>query len=257
MNKTALITGASSGIGLELAKLCARDGYNLLLISRNNVRLIKIAQDLEKQYGIKVLFSALDLAKSDAANHILNLIDERGIEIEILINNAGFGTSGPFMEADIKEQVAMIQLNIVTLTLLTRLIGASMVKRGSGKILNNASVAAYFSGPLMAVYYASKAYVLSLSEALAEELINTGVTVTALCPGPTKTNFQTRAELSKAKLFNSNIMEAVTVAQIGYRAMMQGKRVVIPGIINQIEVFFSRLVPRWLSAKIIKDLHQT
>ncbi len=255
MKSFALITGASSGIGLELAKLCAQDGFNLLLISRNGKNLTNLAKELENLYAVEVICQLLDLTKSDAAYQIFNLVDNRKLNIDILINNAGFGYSKLFLESNIKEQEQMMQLNIMTLTLITRLIGAEMLKKRQGKIVNVASVAAYFPGPFMAVYYASKAFVLSFSEALAEELKGTGVSVTALCPGSTITNFQKRAGLGEAKLFNSNLMDASTVAQIGYDGMMQGKRVVIPGIINLLEVLFSHFFLRPLAAKFIKNLH--
>lgn len=256
MKKTALITGASSGIGLELAKLFVRDGLDLLLVARDQIKLQKAATLLRKENNINVTVVPMDLSQPRASQELYRITKEKNIVVEILVNSAGYGINGPFLESDKGEQLGMVHVNITALTELTRLFGADMVKRKSGKILNVASVAAYFPGPLMAVYYASKSYVLSFSESLAEELKHTGVTVTCLCPGPTKTGFQSRSRLGKAKLFNSNIMDASVVAKMGYEGLMMGKRVVVTGLINQLQIFLSRFVPRSFAAKLIKRLHE-
>jgi len=178
------------------------------------------------------------------------------LRIDILVNNAGFGTHGLFVESNIDEQLRMMQLNISTLTHLTRLLLPSMVAQRNGKILNVASTAAFQPGPFMSVYYASKAYVLSFSEALANELCGTGVTVTALCPGPTRTEFQVRAKIGQTKLMNGRIMDAKSVAQIGYQALMQGRSVAIPGIRNNLLALAVRWLPRALVIRAIRSIQE-
>lgn len=251
MKKTVLVTGASSGIGLELAKIFAQNGYELVLVGRDKERLSLAIQQL-KQFNVKVTPYIFDLAKPQAVEDLFKVVKE---PIDMLVNNAGVGLAGAFVEQDITKITKLIQLNIVTLTQMCRLFGAQMVNRKQGKILNLASTAAYFPGPLMSAYYASKAYVLSFSESLAEELVGTGVTVTCLCPGPTKTNFQKRAQTERSKLFSLQMMKAADVARIGYEGLMAEKRVIVPGLVNQLQVFLSRFVPRSWEARVIRKLH--
>ncbi len=238
---TVLITGASGGIGYELAKLFAADGYNLVLIARNVQKLRTFA---------KATIIAKDLSHSDSPQAIYDELKKRNISVDLLVNNAGYGMRGFFHQLDTREQLEQLQLNIVTLTHLTRLFLPEMIKKDYGRILNVASTAAFQPGPLMAVYYASKAYVLSFSQALSNETKGTGVTVTALCPGPTRTGFATRANLEGTMLFKSRIMDADSVALAGYRGLMAGRSVVIPGLKNRILVFLRRFVPTSLAAKM-------
>ena len=192
---TAVVTGASSGIGLEIARLLAADGYDLLLVASAEKKLLEVATRFSHEFGKTVAALAVDLARPDGARSLLDEIERRGLAVEVLVNNAGFGVYGPFAGADLAHTLEMIQVNVASLTELTRGVLPGMTARQSGRILNVASTAAFQPGPLMAVYYATKAYVLSFSEALANELSGTGVTVTALCPGPTRTAFQERAGL--------------------------------------------------------------
>ena len=199
----ALVTGASGGMGLEFARLLAKDNYNLLLIARSENKLKSIASELEIQYAIKVLIQAKDLSHPSAADEIFEFTRQNNLIVDVLINNAGFGNFGFFTETAIQKEIEMIDLNIKALTMMTKLFVKEMVARGKGKILNIASTAAFQPGPLMAVYYASKAYVLSFSEALSNELQGTGVTVTTLCPGPTQTGFEKAASLQESGLFKT------------------------------------------------------
>jgi len=245
-SKTALITGASTGIGYELCKLFAADGYNLVIVSRNGNSLKNVATDLERDYQISAYSIAKDLSVPEAAQEIYDEIQSKKILINALVNNAGFGTFGLFAKTELSPTLEMIEVNVTSLTRLTKLFLDDMIATGTGKILNIASTAAFQPGPLMAVYYASKAYVLSFSDALAYEIRGTGVTVTALCPGPTKTEFKNRAHMGNSGLFTSpNIMDAKRVAEIGYAAMIKGKRVVIAGFTNKLFAFTTRFSPRW------------
>lgn len=251
----ALITGASSGIGYELALAFARDRYNLVLVARNQEKLAQVADQLRQEFGIAVKIIALDLALPTSPQEIFQLVQQDAIAIDTLVNNAGFATYGLFSETDIASELQMLQVNVVALTHLTKLFVREMVKRKAGKILNIASTAAFQPGPLMAVYYASKAYVLSFSEALANELQDFGITVTALCPGPTASGFQKRARMEKSKLVsNQKIMDAATVAQAGYRGLMQGQTVVVPGLKNQILAASVRFMPRNVVTNIVRNM---
>lgn len=254
---TVIVTGASSGIGYELSKLFARDGYPLLLTARNEERLHAVAEELRAANGAAVTTCAIDLAAAGAADRLYEAAQSIRQPIEILVNNAGFGTYGPFVDTDLAETLRLLQVNVVALTHLTRLVLPDMVQRNAGRILNVASTAAFPPGPLMAVYYASKAYVLHFSEALDEELSATNVRVTALCPGPTATNFESRAGLGESKLFSSQkVMDARTVAEIGYRGLMRGRRLVIPGWRNKLIAQSVRLAPRRLVAAIVRRLQE-
>ncbi len=251
--KTALVTGASVGIGRDLAELFARDGHHLILTARNESQLNEIAKKLSTDFGVCVDVIAKDLAIPNAGREIFDRVDR---PVDFLVNNAGFGTHGLFAEADVQSQLAMLQVNIVALTELSRLFLPGMIQRHSGKILNVASTAAFLSGPLMAVYYASKAYVLSFSEAIDSELEGTGVTVTALCPGPTNTEFQKRAGVEHTKLFAANTMSSMEVAEIGYRAMMRGKRRVITGVRNRLMITAAKVVPRSWTTAVARKLNR-
>lgn len=244
-SKTALITGASVGIGRELTKLFAQDGYNLVLVARNAARLQQVAADLEKQFGVSAKAFPLDLSSSAAPQFLFDQLQREKIAIDVLVNNAGYGKLGAFASMPYAESAGQIELNITSLTHLTKLFVAPMLERKSGCILNVASTAGFQPGPLMAVYYATKAYVISFSEALANELQRTGVTVTCLCPGLTDTEFQTRAGTEKTTLFRrTRPMDAATVARDGYRALMKGKPLVISGIRNRLLMESLRISPR-------------
>jgi uncharacterized protein len=248
----ALVTGASGGIGLELARLLAGDGHDLVLVSRGGKRLASIARDLEDRFRVQVRTIPRDLGNPIAP---LSVYDECG-DVDILVNNAGFGHRGSFVDEDPVMLSEMLQVNVAALTQLTRMFLPAMVARGSGRILNVASTAAFQPGPLMAVYYASKAYVLSFSEAIREELAGTGVTVTTLCPGPTRTEFVERAEMARGRLTGSRAMEPHEVALAGYAGMMAGKSVVIPGRVNRLGAAGARVIPRSLAAGIARRIHE-
>ena len=251
--QTALVTGGSGGIGLELAKNLARAGFDLVLVARKRDTLEAAAGQLEGKFDVKAHVFAADLRLPDAPQAIFDFLHNENIGIDVLVNNAGFGLGGEFADTAIQRELDMIQVNIAALTHLTKLFIPAMIKRRSGRVLNVASTAAFQPGPLMAVYYATKAYVLSFSEALSEELRNTGVTVTALCPGPTQTDFAEVAQMTNSRLFNVfGVADAADVAKYGYDAMMQGKRLAIPGIKNKIIAQANRLAPRALSAKLAR-----
>jgi short-subunit dehydrogenase len=252
-NGTALITGASSGIGYELAKRFAKDRYDLVLVARDNKRLLEIKRELSAS-GITVTVISKDLAVRDAPKEIYDELEKKKIDIDVLVNNAGFGGLGFFSETDIGKETDMITVNITALTQMTKLFLKGMVKKKHGKILNVASVAAFLPGPLMAVYYATKSYVLSFSEALANEVKDKGITVTVLCPGPTRTKFFSRASFKNTTVLTSMMMDAEKVAGIGYDGLMKGKLVVIPGFLNNLQIFFIRFIPRGLLAKIARKM---
>ncbi|HEY8183007.1 MAG TPA: SDR family oxidoreductase [Thermoanaerobaculia bacterium] len=247
--KTALITGASSGIGMDFARLLSREGYELFLVARSEAKLRALASELG---NAKVIVA--DLVLPDAPQRIFDVSSG----VDVLINNAGFGVSGPFIETDLRKELEMIQVNVSALTHLTRLFLPPMLARKSGHILNLASTAAFLPGPLMAVYYATKAYVLSFSEAIADELRGTGVTVTALCPGPTATGFAEVAGMESSRLFSlMRPMSSEAVARYGLRAMRHGKRVAIPGIANKLSTQSIRVSPRRLVTTIVRKLQES
>ncbi|OES45560.1 SDR family NAD(P)-dependent oxidoreductase [Domibacillus iocasae] len=253
MNKTALITGASSGLGLEFAKIFAEAEYNLVIVARSKDKLEAFA-DSYPNTEMKIM--AKDLSKPGAPKEVAEELDRLGIQVDVLINNAGFGLLGSFAELSLEKQTEMMQLNMTALTELTHLFLLGMLERNSGRILNVASMAAFQPGPMMAVYFATKAFVLSLSEALAEELVHTNITVTALCPGATKTNFGTVASVEETKMF-SQAMPAAQVAKEAVNGLLQGKRVVITGNRNKAGAFASKLLPRSTTAKVVKSFIRT
>ena len=252
--ETALITGASGGLGEEFARLCAADGMNLVLVARSEEKLETLGKELQGKHGIRVTVLPHDLSLPDAIEQLTAELKNKNIEPDILINNAGFGAYGLFHETSYEQEKSLIAVNIAALTELTKILVPAMVKRGSGKILNIASTAAFQPGPLMAVYFASKAYVMNLSLALSEELRGTGVTVSCLCPGPTKTGFETNANMGSSRLFRLGSMDAVTVARIGYDEMKHGRPLVVAGLRNKIGAFATRLIPRLLAAKIARSV---
>jgi short-subunit dehydrogenase len=252
---TALVTGASSGIGLELAGLLARDRYDLVLVARSRERLETVARGLAEEFGILARPLAADL--SDPAAPAAIAAELSATPIDVLVNDAGFGAHGLFAALPLEEQLAMIRVNVTALTHLTGLFLPPMLARRSGRILNVASTAAFQPGPLMAVYYATKAYVLSFSEALASETAGTGVTVTALCPGPVPTEFQRRAGTEKTTLVSGPLsVPARTVAEAGYRGMLRGRPLVIPGAGNRTLVQALRVSPRRLVTAISRRLQE-
>ena len=255
--KAALVTGASGGIGEELARLLAADGRDLVLVARSRDKLARLAEELGGQHGVSARVVVSDLARPEAPREIFEELRGAGVEVGTLINNAGFGSYGLFAETDERAEVGMLQVNVVALTHLTKLFLPEMIARKKGYVMNVASTAAFQPGPLMAVYYASKAYVLSFSEALANECEGTGVTVSALCPGPTETGFVAAAKLEKSKLFEANVMDARSVAVAGYRGMLAGKRVVIPGIKNSLLAHTVGFLPRGLVTKAVRRVQET
>ncbi|MEA2573535.1 MAG: uncharacterized protein QOH93_833 [Chloroflexia bacterium] len=250
--KTALVTGASGGIGYELARLFARDGYNLVLVARSADRLNEMKQQYEAKAGIRVHVIVKDLAQPPAPQEIFDELQSEGLAVDVLVNNAGFTVFGRFLETELERELQLMQVNIVALTYLTKLFVPGMVERGWGKVLNLASTAAFFPGPLMSVYYASKAYVRSFSEALAVELEGTGVTVTVMCPGPTETGFQKRGNLEDSRLVaGRKLPDARTVARAGYRGMMKGRMLVVPGLKNWVQIEATRFIPDKMLARSV------
>lgn len=254
--KTALITGGTSGIGYELAKLFAKDQFNLVIIARNLERLQSVKNELEDQHNIQVKILSKDLTKHESAEEIYDELKQQKWNIDVLVNNAGFGSYGPFDQIDLQHELAMLHVNIVTLTHLTKLFIRDMKSNNSGKILNLSSTAGFMPGPLMAVYFASKSYVLLFSEALDRELKGTGISVSALCPGVVPTNFQKTAQNEHYRLMKGRLMSPEKVAEIGYKGLMKEKTVIIPGIDNKILSFILRFSPRKWVTFVVKKLQE-
>jgi short-subunit dehydrogenase len=245
--KTALVTGASSGIGLEMARILARDGLDLVLVARRRHKLEALARELSVTHGVSARVIAKDLARRASSAEIAGELEDERVTIDVLVNNAGLGLYGRFWKTDLARQLEVVEVNLVALTDLTGRFLPGMVSRRRGRIVNVASTAAFQPGPHMAVYYATKAYVLSFSEALAEELSETGVTVTALCPGPTSTEFQQAAGLEDTWLIRGPLtMDAASAARAGWDGARRGKRVVIPGLGNRLLKEAVRFSPRRL-----------
>lgn len=254
---TVLITGSANGIGYQLARIFAHEHYNLVLVDRLAEKLNKIAIEFQQEFGISVKPIIKDLSLSTSPEEIFTELQQAGIKIDILVNNAGFGTYGLFNETNLNIELEMLQVNLVCLTHLTKLFLKEMVKEGKGKILNVSSAAAFQPGPLMAVYFATKAYVLSFSEAIANELEGTGVTVTVLCPGSTISAFHERTGMADSKLLKGKkMMDAETVAQMGYNALIKGKTIVIPGFMNKLMSKCVRFIPRKLVTKIVRSMQE-
>jgi short-subunit dehydrogenase len=253
--ETVLVTGASSGIGLELARCFAAEGCRLILVARKGVALESLAAELRKAHKIQAQVFTVDLAQREAPTRLLGHLQAAGLKVDVLVNNAAFGAQGRFAELPLDRQLDMLQVNITAVTHLTRLLLPGMIERRRGGLLNVASTAAFQPGPGMAVYYATKAFVLSFTEALAEELVGTGLTVTALCPGPTKTNFGAAAGGRFKPIAGRISMSAEAVARLGHRGFRRGKVVVVTGFRNQLPAFAVRLAPRSLVRKVAKHLN--
>ncbi|HMB25581.1 MAG: SDR family NAD(P)-dependent oxidoreductase [Chloroflexota bacterium] len=252
---TALITGASGGIGLELSRLFARDGYNLILVARSAEKLQTLAREVEQVHGITATALPADLSQPNSARELYRQVQAKGIQVDALVNNAGFGILEPLASSCLEDSLEMLQLNVVSLTVLTQLFLPAMIQRRSGRIMNVGSTGSFAPVPLMAVYGATKAYVLSFSEAIAEEVRGTGVTVTAFCPGVTMTGFQARSGVNEARmLLKMGTMTAEQAARIGYRALMRGRPVIVPGFWNSLIAFSPRLAPRSFAARTSKRM---
>jgi uncharacterized protein len=253
-DETALITGASSGIGLELARLFAANGSDLVLVARSGEKLQSLAEELMQTHQVAVKVLAMDLARPEAPQQIFDLLREQGHRVDVLVNNAGFGARGKLVEIGLEKQLEMVRLNSLSLLHLTRLFLPAILERKRGGLLNVASTAAFQPGPNMAVYFATKAFVLSLSEALFEEVRGTGVHVTCLAPGPTATAFAAVADMEDSRLFSLGTLSAEEVAKAGYRGFRRGKALVVPGVANRLVAFSVRFTPRWLVRKIAARL---
>ena len=257
MKKTALITGASGGLGLSFVNLFAKDGYDLVLVARNGNRLEEIKKEIEEKYNIKATVVAKDLCTPDGAQQVYDATKQAGIKVDVLVNNAGFGDFGEFYKSDINKQVKMIDLNCTALMSLCHLYLPDMLEQKNGNILNVDSIAAFQAGPLMSVYYATKAFVLSFSQALTRELKGTGVKVTCLCPGPIRTNFDNAADLGESGLFkNLKVWNPDDVAKFGYKKMQKGKSLCVCGFVNKLIVFANRLAPRCLVRNLVYNIQK-
>lgn len=262
MKETVLITGASSGIGLELAKCFAadyvlNDNCRIILVARNTDALESLATELRRDCKIEVTVLTADLSLPGTPKRIFAELSAQKISVDVLVNNAGFGATGGFAELSLPRQLEMLQVNITALTELTGLFLPGMIQRKRGGILNVGSVAGFLPGPGMAVYYATKAFVLSFTEALAEELLGTGLTVSVLCPGPTESNFGNVARGKKVRQLKTSKMTSEAVAVCGHRAFRNGKVITVPGMQNKAFVFLNRFSPRWVPRKIVKRYNRT
>jgi len=257
MTEYALITGTTSGIGKALAERFAQEGINLVLVSRDLQKLDWQAQALSDTYGIKTFVIAADLAEADAALMIFEKVKRQGIEIQYLVNNAGFNENGPFLETDLSKEIDMIKSQAIGTTEMMKYFVPGMVKRKYGRVLNLGSTGSYMACPNNSVYAAVKAYILSVSKGIGAELRGTGVTVTTLCPGATNTEFASKAELENTMLFRLFVMQPQKVASIGYKALMRGKTYVIAGIYNRLLVLSSKIMPLIILNPMIKLMLQS
>jgi len=255
-NETVLITGASSGIGFELARCFAADKSRLALVARNTGALQSLADELRRAHGIQATVVTADLSRPESPARVFKELEQAGITVDVLVNNAGFGAYGEFAGLSLQRQLEMIQVNVAALTELTGLFLPGMIQRQRGGVLNVGSVAGFQAGPGMAVYFATKAYVLSFTEALAEELAGTGLTVTGLYPGPTTTNFGNVARGTKERRYRPSKMSAETVARCGHRAFRAGRVLCVPGLRNHLIIFVDRVTPRWLQRKIVGSVNR-
>jgi short-subunit dehydrogenase len=256
-SETVLITGASSGIGLELAKCFAADHCRLVLVARNTEALKRLAEELRLKNKFEAIILTADLSLPETPKRILAELSAQKISVDVLINNAGFGAHGAFVEMSLRRQLEMLPVNITALTELTGLFLPGMIQRKRGGILNVGSVAGFVPGPGMAVYYATKAFVLSFTEALAEELAGSGLKISVLCPGPTESNFGNVARGKKMRHMKTGKMSARAVAVHGHRAFRDGKVTAVPGIQNKVFVFLNRILPRQLPRKMVKFYNRT
>jgi uncharacterized protein len=256
MSKTALITGSSGGIGYELAKIHAMNGDNLVLVARDKIRLDEIKKDIEERFKVKVYTIEKDLTLPDSVAEVYDEVKQQLISVNYLINNAGFGDFGHFAESDWNKQERMIDLNITALAHLTRLFLPEMIERGSGRILNVASTASFQAGPTMSVYFATKAFVLSFSEAVGNEVKDKGITVTALCPGSTETGFHAVVMEDSNLLKVRKKSSPEEVAAFGYRSMMKGKAVAIYGFKNKVMANLVRFFPRALVVNVTRRIQE-
>jgi short-subunit dehydrogenase len=257
MKETVLITGASSGIGLELAKCFAADGCRLILVARNQDALEKLAEELRRKNKIEAVVIPADLSLPETPRQIFEKLSAQNIFVDVLVNNAGFGAHGSFAEISLPRQLEMLQVNIAALTELTGLFLPEMIRRKRGGILNVGSVAGFLPGPGMTVYYATKAFVLSFTEALAEELAGTGLKISVLCPGPTESNFGNVARGKKVRQLQTGKMSAEAVAKFGHRAFHDGKIIAVPGIQNKFFIFLNWILPRPLPRKMVRFYNRT
>ena len=251
-HKTALVTGASNGIGFDLAQILAEQGYDLVLVARHQDKLEENKEFISQAFGVKVHVLACDLSKPGTCPYVYEQTRKNGWQIDILVNNAGIGDWGYFVDSSLEKQSQLLHINILALTELTRLFLPAMVKRRQGRVMNVASTAAFQPGPLMAVYYASKAFVLSLSLAIAEELRGTNVTVTCLCPGPTATGFQAKTFPGQIRLTREQTLpSSKQMAQYGFKAMMKGRILAVPGFMNNLIILSLRILPLWITLRLV------
>jgi uncharacterized protein len=255
--ETALITGAASGIGLALAREFAKHGHNLILTSRVRSELRDVAGDLTSKYNIEVGTIAADLLDPQGPEQLFDAIRREAVLVDILVNNAGFGLRGRFWEIPVDNQMNIVRLNIEAVVRMTHLFLPQMIRRNQGRIMNTASVAGFEPGPLLAVYHASKAFVLSFTEALATELEDTKVTATALCPGPTDTDFFPKAGMMETKAFQkAHVMAPQEVAELAYKGLMRGDRTIVAGGSNKALVFARRFLTEGAQAKMNKKFYE-
>lgn len=250
-----LITGGTSGIGYELAKCFAKEGHNLIIVGRSKEKIEKFKESF-KIYNISIEGIELDLSVDNACEQLFDFVDKKNLVVDCLVNNAGVGSFGYFHEVDMKKDMDLIQVNIRVVTEITKWFLSRMVAHEHGGIINIASTAAFSAGPKMNVYYASKAYVLSFTEALHEEYKDKGIRVSCICPGPVATDFQTRAGIKKSNAAKRYMMTSKEVAEVGYKGYKKGKLIIIPGFKNKLLIFINKLMPRSISRKIIMKMNK-
>lgn len=255
-NETVLITGASGGIGKELAILFAKDGFDLVLVARSIDNLIKVKNEIESMSNVKIHLFSKDLSKEEEIVSLEKELNAEDIQVDYLVNNAGFGLFGEFAATNLDEELNMIDLNIRTVTHLTKLFLKGMIERNKGGVMNIASTAAFQPGPLMAVYYATKSYVLSFTEALSNEMKGTNIKVTAVCPGATETDFGKRANMHESNLFQSGVGNVKDVAKVAYNGFKDGKTIVIPGMTNKLLANSVRFMPRKLVTNVVRYIQR-
>ncbi|SFU61659.1 hypothetical protein SAMN04487886_107610 [Clostridium sp. DSM 8431] len=251
LNKYTLITGGTEGIGLELAKLFAKDKHNLIIVARNEERLERVQKEIERDYKVKVEIISLDLSIEESYEKIYDFVEKNNYFVDNLINNAGLGCFGYFKDLDINKQDTLIKVNVLALTNLTHYFLGKMIEVNEGGILNVASTAAFSSGPKMSTYYASKAFVLSLTEAIHEEVKGSKIKVSCLCPGAVKTSFQKKAEIVKNEKAAYLLMNPKEVARCAYEGYKKGNVIIIPGTKNKLLVLANKFIPRSLARKIV------